>query len=77
MPRIQIDRLTLKLSGTSEQAAGKIAALVAERLAVSDVPDARGRMGAIQLGLNGDQASAEGMADQIVEGLMHELRRSF
>ncbi|HEY6390962.1 MAG TPA: hypothetical protein VIX89_06780 [Bryobacteraceae bacterium] len=75
-PRIQIDRLTLKLSGSSGYAGDRLARLVAERLAVSDVPNVRGRIGALRLKVadaGGDEAQ---MAGRIADGLLEMLKRS-
>jgi hypothetical protein len=76
MPGIRIDRLTLKLSGSDTHGAERLARLVAERLAVSDVPGVRGRIDAIRLHVSDSGEDAGEMANRIVEGLLRELTRS-
>jgi hypothetical protein len=74
MPGILIDRLTLKLSG-GEYNAERLARLIAERLAVSELPVARGRLDAIRFHLAAEE-STEKLVNRVVERLLREMARS-
>ena len=76
MPNIQIDRLTLRL-GRGEYHAERLARLIAERLAVSEMPNANVRLGSIRLRIAapGD-GGPDATAGRIVESLLREVARS-
>ncbi len=77
MPRIEIDRLSLRLSGLSEDQGRLLAMRVAEGLAAAPAPvDAvqRDRMQASATMIPGGSATT--LADRIVADLVRQLKRT-
>jgi hypothetical protein len=77
MPRIEIDRLSLKLSGLSEDQGRLLAARVAEGLAALPAPDNAIQRNAMQANATMvPGGSVTTLADQIVAGLVRQLKRT-
>lgn len=77
MSELSIDRLTLKLAGVSEADGRRLATLVAERLAATDLPaSTAARVASIRLDLRADpRTPIEALTEQVVEGVVRELLR--
>jgi hypothetical protein len=78
MATIDIDRLTLKLSGLSEREGQRLARLIAEGLAQADIPNtAPRRLETLRVNLT---APADGNVDrlsqQIVADVLRQLERT-
>jgi len=74
MAMIHIDRLTLKCPG--DYPAERLARLIGERLAVSDLTHVSGQTGRLQLRMTDTGDGDDAMAQRIVDGLLQELMRS-
>ncbi len=77
MATIDIDRLTLKLSGLSEREGQRLARLIAAGLTQADVPNATSRLETLRVNLT---APADGNVDrlsqQIVADILRQLERT-
>jgi hypothetical protein len=77
MPRIEIDRLALKLSGLSEDQGRLLAMRVAEGLAAAPAPDDAVQRDAMQANATMvPGVSVITLADQIVADLIRQLKRT-
>jgi hypothetical protein len=77
MPELEIERLTLRLSGYSEDQGRRLARLIAEGLADSPIGGGaqdRPAMESKQAAPAG--ASVEDLSDRIVEDLLRQLERT-
>lgn len=76
MPDINVDRLSLRISGMRESESRRLAELVAEGLAGSDI-EARGDVQTLRVGLRSPPGSTlEKLSAQIVSELLSQLGRT-
>ncbi|HEY6306923.1 MAG TPA: hypothetical protein VI488_10755 [Candidatus Angelobacter sp.] len=77
MPALNIERLTLRLSGLSKEQAGRLARLVAEGLAATPLSNAAGERTVLQSSINAAaESNMQQLSDQIVADLVRQLERS-
>jgi len=77
MPEIQIDRLTLRLSGLSESDGRRLAELIGEGLAAAQFESRNEERGHIESRLTMRPGSdIRGMAEQAVADVIRQLQRS-
>jgi hypothetical protein len=77
MPQLNVDRLTLKVSGVSERDGRRLAVLVAEAISAGDPAAPFVLLGAIRVNL--ERRSGEGLdalAQRVAAGVLSRLRRS-
>jgi hypothetical protein len=74
---LQVDRLTLRLAGISEEDGRRLAQLVGERLASATPPEAAGTTDAMRVTVGGQRGEAlESMAERIVAEMLRGLVRT-
>lgn len=77
MPELAIERLSLRLSGLSEEQGRRLARLIAEGLAVSPLTDGAGDRQAVESRHAARPGSSlEDLSDRIVADLLRQLERS-
>jgi hypothetical protein len=77
MPQLDIDRLSLRLTGLSEEQGRRLVRLVSEGLAASPLGDGKGDRAAVQSKQPAPAGtSVEDLSARIVEDLLRQLQRS-
>ena len=78
MTNLTIDRLTLKLSGISQQEGQHLARLISERLSTSEISGYSARDApALQLNINAQStANVDWLANQIVSEVLRQLNQT-
>ena len=77
MDELRIDRLTLDVSGLSEAEGARLATLVADRLAVAELPAEAAPGGVLRVDLRaGAGADLHAISEEIVASIARRLARS-